>query len=166
MAKVGKNGPKWVDQRSGTGKMKWNDREKDDLAEIANIAPCYPTCVKSSVACSSTFDRTLCPDSGATSVMGPHCDMFIDYVDLQGHKRVVQLGDENKTIPIYGRSTLCINVLGHAVAYANVLHVPVLSAILLSPRVHRGVTQGCSFLADHDGCFLTYPNFTKKSEHR
>jgi hypothetical protein len=75
-------------------------------------------------------------------------------------QRVVRLGDENKTIPIDGRGTLCINVLGHAVAYANALHVPDLSAILLSTRVHRRVTQGYSFLADHDGCFFTYPNFT------
>jgi hypothetical protein len=164
MAKIGKNGKKWVDQRSGTGKMKWNDREKDDWAKKANIAPCYPTRVQSSIACSSTFDRTLCPDSGATSIMGPHRDMIINYVDLRGHERVVRLGDENKTIPIYGGGTLCINVLGHALAYANALHVPDLSAILLSTRVHRRVTQGCSFLADHDGCFLTYPNFTVEIE--
>jgi hypothetical protein len=27
-------------------------------------------------------------------------------------------------------------------------------------RVHRSAAEGCSFVADHSGCFLTYPDFT------
>jgi hypothetical protein len=91
--------------------------------------------------------------------MAPYRDMFVEYTDLQGHGLVVRLGDEEKMIPIVGRGTLCINILGHHVAYADALHVPDLSVILLPSRVHRRITPGCSFIADHTGCFSTYPTF-------
>jgi hypothetical protein len=92
--------------------------------------------------------------------MAPHRDMFSEYVGLRGKGLVVHLGDEDKTIPIAGRGTLSIEMLGHKIAYANALHVPDLFVILLSSRVHRRITPGCSFVADHSGCFLTYPDFS------
>jgi hypothetical protein len=103
--------------------------------------------------------RVLCPDSGATNIMGPHRDMFIDYLDIQSENRYVRLGDKSRRILIHGTGTLCFEVAGKRVAYANSLYVPQLSAILLSSRVHRRAAEGCSFLADHSGCFLTYPTF-------
>jgi hypothetical protein len=57
---------------------------------------------------------------------------------------------------------MCLEVEGHTIAYADTLHAPDLSAILLSSRVHRRAADGCSFLADNSGCFLTYPTFTVK----
>jgi hypothetical protein len=103
--------------------------------------------------------RVLCPDSGATNVMGPHRDMFLDYIDIRNDNRYVRLGDESRRILIHGTGTLCMEVDGHRVAYANALYVPQLSAILLSSRVHRRAAEGCSFVPDHSGCFLTYPDF-------
>jgi hypothetical protein len=92
--------------------------------------------------------------------MGPYQDMFLDYTDLSCQGLVVRLGNEDKTIPILGHGTMCLNILGHNIAYAKALHVPDLSVILLSSRVHRRTTQGCSFVADHSGCLLTYPTFS------
>jgi hypothetical protein len=57
--------------------------------------------------------------------------MFVDYVDISSKGLVVRLGDEDKTIPILGTGTLCLDIMGHNIAYADVLHVPALSAILL-----------------------------------
>jgi hypothetical protein len=55
---------------------------------------------------------------------------------------------------------MALKVNGKTIAYVHTLHVPQLSAILLSTRrVHRRAAQGCSFIADHSGCFLTFPNF-------
>ena len=92
--------------------------------------------------------------------MCPYRDIFIEYVDLTHQKRIVRLGDENKVIPIKGIGTICIQIREHNIAYKEVLHVPALTAILLSSRGHRRITQGCSFIADHSGCFLTFPEFT------
>jgi hypothetical protein len=77
-----------------------------------------------------------------------------------GKGLVVQLGDEDKTIPIAGRITLSIDLLGHRIAYADALHVPDLSVILLSSFVHHPITPCCPFVANHSGCFLTYPGFS------
>jgi hypothetical protein len=44
----------------------------------------------------------------------------------------------------------------------NVLHVPDLDMPFLSCRVHRRRGQGCSFVADAKGCFLTFPTFFLK----
>jgi hypothetical protein len=91
--------------------------------------------------------------------MCPHCDMFVDYHDIREERQYVRLGGENKRILIHGRGTMCLEVDGRTLAYAHTLHVPQLSAILLSTRVHRQSAGGCSFLANSFGCFLTYPNF-------
>jgi hypothetical protein len=58
--------------------------------------------------------------------------MFSEYIDLQGKGLVVRLGNIAKTIHIVGRGTLSIDMLGHKVAYADALHMPDLSIILLS----------------------------------
>jgi hypothetical protein len=89
--------------------------------------------------------------------MGPYRDMFSDYVDLCGQGLVVHLGDKNQTIPITGQGTLELNIQDHMVAYANALHVPKLSVILLSSPVHRRISPGCAFITDNTGCYLTFP---------
>jgi hypothetical protein len=132
--------------------VKWKEEERNELAKLAEADQYYSH--------SSSVHRTLCPDSGATSTMCPHRDMFRDYVDLRSKGRVVRLGDDNKTIPILGQGTMCITIEGRNIALANTLYVPDLSAILLSSRVLRRIAPGCSFVADHKGCFLTFPNFT------
>ena len=131
-------------------KVKWKDAEQLDLAKLAKSNHYYlPT------------SRILCPDSGATSIMMcPHRDIFIDYVDLGDQGRVFRLGEDNKTIPILGRGTMRLNIQGHTIALANTLYVPDLSAILLSSRIFRHISPGCAFIADHDGCFLTFPEVT------
>jgi hypothetical protein len=85
--------------------------------------------------------------------MHPHQDMFVDYVDLSKKNRVVRLEDDNKTIPILGKGTMCMTIEGRTIALANTLYVPDLSAILLSSCVLRRIEPGCAFVADHDGCF-------------
>jgi hypothetical protein len=52
-----------------------------------------------------------------------------------------------------------MEVAGRRIAYADTIHAPQLSAILLSTRVHRRFAVGCSFLVDNSGCFPTYPSF-------
>jgi hypothetical protein len=150
VARVTNRDTKWV--RPPTLCENWDAWESIDAkrvggTEIVNMTTPY----------SST--RVLCPDSGATNIMGPHRDMFVDYVDIQNENRYVRLGDESRRILIHGTGTLCLEVEGKRIAYANSLYVPQLSAILLSSRVHRRAAEGCSFLADHSGCFLTYPTF-------
>jgi hypothetical protein len=95
--------------------------------------------------------------------MCPHRNMFVDYQDIRHERQYVRLGDEKKRILIHSRGTMCIEVDGRKIAYAETLHIPQLSAILLLTRVHCRSASGCSFLADNSGCFLTYPNFTLKS---
>jgi hypothetical protein len=132
----------------------WNEtgNETVGLNEIANMTTSY----------SESHTRVLCPDSGATNVMGPHRDRFLDYSDIRSDNRYMRLGDGSRRILIHGTGTLCMEVDGHRVDYANALYVPQLSAILLSSRVHRRAAEGCSFVADHSGCFLTFPNFAIK----
>jgi hypothetical protein len=91
------------------------DVERDDLAKLAEANENYPP---------STTTRTLCPDSGTTSTMCPHRDMFVDYVDLSQKGRVVRLGDNNKTIPILGKGTMCFTINAKHLAMANALYVP------------------------------------------
>jgi hypothetical protein len=155
MAKMGKEECKWVDSRNTVRMM-----EGTGTTKLANTSPIYHARKSHSLPTYDQPQRMVCPDSGATSIMAPYRDMFTDYVDLQGKGLVVKLGNEDKTIPIAGRGTLAIQMQGHQVAYADALHVPDLSIILLLSRVHRRITQGCSFVADHSGCFLTYPTFS------
>jgi hypothetical protein len=135
---------------------RWSNAERTNLAKLGNTLSVY---IARQTASSSGFispSRIICPDSGATSIMGPHSNMLSKYVDLRGKGLVVQLGDKDKTVPIAGRGTLSINMLDHKIAYTGAVHVPDLSFTLLSSRVHRRITPGCSFVADHSGRFLTY----------
>jgi hypothetical protein len=152
VAKLGRRGPAWVNPNSGIKAVKWQDGVATDLAKLAEANQYYSP--------PADAIRTLCPDSGATSIMSPYRDMFKDFVDLSTQGRVVRLGDDNKTIPILGQGTLCLTVQGKTLALANTLYVPDLSAILLSSRVLRRMAPGCALVADHDGCFLTFPSFT------
>jgi hypothetical protein len=156
VAKIGKKESRWVN--AGTTLLAVGNDKLDNHSSVYHARKAAPS--TSTNTTRTSYPRTVCPDFGATSIMGPHHDMFIDYVDVRGKGLVVRLGNEAKTIPIVGRGTLCINLMGHSVAYAHALHVPDLSVILLSSRVHRRITPGCSFVADHSGCFLTFPEFT------
>ena len=91
--------------------------------------------------------------------MCPYRDMYLDYEDIRSQNRFVQLGDENQRIPIHGIGTMAMSVQGHCIAYADVLHVPDLSAILLSSQVHQRIAAGCSLVSNFSGCFLTFPTF-------
>jgi hypothetical protein len=155
MARMAKTDLKWTkhDYSGGNGE-KWDSNQTQIFDELANQASIYP----------NSSSRTLCPDSGATSTMCPHADMFIDYQDIRHEDQYVRLGDENKRILVHGRGTMCFALAGKKITYADTLHVPELSAILLSTRVHRRSAQGCSFLADNSGCFLTYPHFQVEIE--
>jgi hypothetical protein len=152
MAKMAKADLTWLRDEKGGTELHWNS----DVTQALNIL----------VNQSSIYDqsalRTLCPHSGATSNMCPHRDMFVDYRDIREERQYVRLGDENKRILIHGRGTMVLKVDGRTLAYAHTLHVPQLSVILLSTRVHRRLAVGCSFLDDSPGCFLTYSNFQIK----
>jgi hypothetical protein len=93
-------------------KQKWDTGMRNDLAKLANASPVYPS------------NRTICPDSGATSIMNPYRDMYLDYTDIQHMRQCVRLGDENKKIMIHGVGTMVLRVDGKTVAHENTLHVP------------------------------------------
>jgi hypothetical protein len=101
IAKVGKQESRWM-KAAPTG---WSDAERNDLAKLGNTSPVYIACQTTSSSASISSSRIVCPDSGATSIMGPHCNMFSKYVDLCGKGLVVRLGDKDKTIPMAGRGT-------------------------------------------------------------
>ena len=58
-----------------------------------------------------------------------------------------------------GIGTIQFRIGSKVIRLNNVYHVPRLDMPLLSMRVHRRRTQGCSFLADYSGCFYTFPEF-------
>jgi hypothetical protein len=68
MAKMVKTDLKWtkLDYSGGNGE-KWDSNQSQIFDELANQASIYP----------NSSSRILCPDSGATSTMCPHADMFI-----------------------------------------------------------------------------------------
>jgi hypothetical protein len=155
MAKMAQADIKWMDPdyAGGTG-QKWDSDQTQIFNALTNQASVY----------SSSSSHTLCPDSGGTSSMCPYEDMFIDYRDIRHQEQYVRLGDENKRILIHGRGTMCFELAGKKIAYADTLPVPELSAILLSTIVHRRSAQRCSFITDNSGCFLTYPHFQVEIE--
>jgi hypothetical protein len=116
VARVANRDTKWV--RPPTLCENWDawesiEAKRVGVTEIANMTTSY----------SST--PVLCPDSGATNIMGPHHrDMFVDYVDIQNENRYVRLGDESRPILIHGTGTLCLEVDGKRIAYAHSLYVP------------------------------------------
>ena len=97
-----------------------------------------------------------CPDSGATLDMFPDCSCFTDYTPLINcFVRVAT----NEHTPVSGRGTVSICLNTHHVRFTQCLHVPALDMPLLFICVHRRRGQGCTFLADSSGCFLTFPTF-------
>jgi hypothetical protein len=121
-AKMAKTDLKWIESEMEGKGVRWDSDIAQAFNVLANQSPIYE----------HTANHTLCPDSGATSNMCPYRDMFVDYQDIHLERQYVRLGDENKRILIHGRGTLCMEVDGRKLAYADTLHVPQLSAILLS----------------------------------
>ena len=101
----------------------------------------------------------LCPDSGATSDMFWDRRVFLDSSYRVCHDRYVEMGDGSR-VPILGSGTVKFQLAGQVVRLSDCLHVPSLDVNLLSIRTHRRRGPGCTFLADADGMFLTFPSFT------
>jgi hypothetical protein len=122
VARVAQKEVRWVDERNTVHAVEGNSSNlaipstayHARKARKANPSPIRSA--NSTRNCSQRYPCTVCPDSGATSIMGPHRDMFLDYTDVRGQGLVVRLGDEDQTIPIAGRGTLCLDILGHKVA--------------------------------------------------
>jgi hypothetical protein len=102
-----------------------------------------------------------CIDSGATHDMSNgEITEFADYKPLPKGSHV--LVADNHAIECLGVGTTFWRIggkKGYIVGRRQVLHVPALKAPLLSVRQHRR-HQGCSFIADNDGCYLTFPTFS------
>ncbi|CAB9521703.1 Reverse transcriptase (RNA-dependent DNA polymerase) [Seminavis robusta] len=98
-----------------------------------------------------------CVDSGATGDMTPHLEDFVAYSPLEGHFIRVANGSP---IPILGYGTVQLQIDNKVIKEQNWWHVPDLSTRLLSVRKHRRRGPGCSFMADHDDCILSFPTFT------
>ena len=58
-----------------------------------------------------------------------------------------------------GIGTIQFRIGSKVIRLNNVYHVPRLDMPLLSMRVQRRQAQGCLFIADHSGCFYTFPEF-------
>jgi hypothetical protein len=97
-----------------------------------------------------------CIDSGCTQDMVPMRQSFLTYTPLK--ECHVTIANSEK-IPCAGRGTVLLTLRDKTVKLSNVLHVPDLEMTLLSVRSHRRRGQGCSFIADESGCFLTFPSF-------
>eukprot|EP00957_Ditylum_brightwellii_P020612 1554298-Ditylum_brightwellii.AAC.1 len=77
---------------------------------------------------------------------------FVTYTETPG--AYVLPADKTK-VPVKGKGTALIDFEGHIVQVPDCLHVPFLGASLYSIHHHHDY-QGCSFIADNDGCFLTF----------
>jgi hypothetical protein len=102
-----------------------------------------------------------CIDSSATSDMDPCRQVFTDYIKLTDCYVLVA---NNVKIPCLGRGSVSITLGDRPLLLRNILHVPALDMPLLSCCVHCRRGQGCSFVADTKGCFLTFPTFFLKIE--
>jgi hypothetical protein len=104
-----------------------------------------------------------CVDSGATHDMSNgEATEFANYKPLPKGSHV--LVADNHAIECLGVGTKFWRIggqKGYIVGRHQVLHVPALKAPLLSVRQHRR-HQGCSFIADNEGCYLTFPTFSIK----
>ena len=98
-----------------------------------------------------------CIDSGASCDMCPIKEFFEDYIPNTDNNHITVA--DRRRIHVAGRGTLRIILGGHPVRLRNCLHVPDLDMFLLSTRIHRRRGQGCAFIADPTGCFLTFPSF-------
>ena len=102
--------------------------------------------------------KQLCLDSGASHDLWNNRDDFIKYKEITNAGRYVTLADDSK-IPIMGIGTIQFRIGSKVIRLNNVYHVPRLDMPLLSMRIHRRREQGCSFIADHSGCYYTFPDF-------
>ena len=124
---------------------------------VANMAHAVPNGRLGRIQRATTSHAShACVDSGCTTDMCPLRESFISYTPLDNC--YVTIANSEK-IKCAGRGTVFLKLRDKAVKLANVLHVPDLEMTLLSVRSHRRRGQGCSFLADESGCFLTFPNF-------
>jgi hypothetical protein len=89
--------------------------------------------------------------------MCPIKEFFEDYIPNTDNNHITVA--DRRRIHVAGRGTLRIILGGHPVRLRNCLHVPDLNMFLLSTRIHRRRGQGCAFIADPTGCFLTFPSF-------
>ena len=72
--------------------------------------------------------------------------------------RHVTHADDSK-IPIMGIGTIQFCIGNKVICLNNVYHVPRLDMSLLLMQIHQHREQGCSFVADHSGCYYTFPDF-------
>jgi hypothetical protein len=104
----------------------------------------------------SSNSALACVDSGCTRDMVLMRQAFLTCTPLKDCYIMIS---NSKQIQCAGRGTVVLTLCDKTVKLCNVLHVPDLEITLLSVRSHQRQGQGCSFLADHSGCFLTFPNF-------
>ena len=100
----------------------------------------------------------VCADSGASRDLFTQRDWFVDYTDIQSRQEYVVVANDTR-VPIHGIGTVRFQLNGHEVLLRRVYHVPGLNGSLLSIRTHRRRGPGCTFLADSQGCHLTFPGF-------
>ena len=117
-----------------------------------------PTCRRSWNPTTVHSRPLVCPDSGATADMFWDRHLFDDATYVPLVDQYVEMGDGSR-VPIVGCGTVNVCLGGHTVRLADCLHVPTLDVHLLSIRVHRRRGAGCSFIADDDGMYLTFPSF-------
>lgn len=71
------------------------------------------------------------------------------------------LAADDTPIQVAGRGTaILVMKNGKTMRLKDCLHVPELVMTLLSVRVHRRRGAGCCFIADCEGCTLTFPTFS------
>ena len=99
--------------------------------------------------------RTAVADSGASCHMLNCLTFFINYTKTPGS--YVLLADHTK-VPVLGKGDAKFMLNGKIVQVPDCLHIPSLSSPLYSIRHHRRYA-GCAFIADNDGCTLTFPDF-------
>ena len=83
-------------------------------------------------------------------------DEFADYKLLPKGSHV--LVADNHPIECLGIGTQFMRIQGRITGKRQVLHVPALTAPLISVRQHQR-HQGCSFIANNKGCYMTFPTF-------
>jgi hypothetical protein len=84
-----------------------------------------------------------------------YLDAFISYKETPSS--YVILADKSK-VPCLGLGIVSFSLSGKSVVLHDVLHVPTPRSPLLSVQCFCHL-QGCSFLVDNTGCFLTFPQF-------
>ena len=156
------------DQHSVTSYLRITPGDKEvvklvtDRTTDAHALPGAPYACRRSHDPSFTEARPfLCPDSGATADMFWDRSFFDDVSYEELADQYVEMGDGSR-VPIVGRGTVSFLMDGHYVRLSDCLHVPDLDVHLLSIRTHRRRGVGCTFLADDEGMFLTFPSFVIK----